>query len=814
MENINKPFKPSQIDDNPIPPTTSKEHTVEAGESTSYTVTLGGHLDMENTTSKVRWESKHRSWIVNFQPNVSLTIENSGDVPVVNPRITVNGHGDWYDIDSLLESIWGQASNDREKIMYLWKFARENSYHLDMIVDFGELNDPVKTYNIYGAALCGNYANCAAVLFDHAGFSAGPYGGEPQVRTCHGHGINELTVDGLPILIDIDQSAFYLDRDNETLLPGDALARDHDLIKRELNFGPAFSGWGASEQVASVFGRDDVLNSYRRKLHWNDQVHRMELTLRPGEAVEYRWDNLGKYPADPRALQIVHPPFYGNGKLIYAPRLSGERWEGETSFEVFVNEDDNGGGVAGDNRESYLIFPILSPYAICGGKIALEGLNRSEDDRLLIDLSTDGKNWGRVWKSEGSGDTAAEIAIDHHLGPHRMPVKYSYFVRVGLSSATPGGSVLKDLRIETHLMMSPFSLPRLRKGENVVAYKDETQESHSVRIVHSWQENHDRIPLAPPKPIYPEVSSEVNDSILTYRWSPVEGAVAYHIQVSKHEDIRLPYRPNLDSIVSETFYTVPFTGIYSADVPYYWRLRACDSQGVWSNWSEIVSFKWNGPEPPTRLIMREENPGIVEIGWEPNPKGTRPVRYDVYGSDEHGFSISKEQHEVLGLGPQPSNFFTTTTETNLVVVSSELSHPNANRTYYRIVAIDDNGTESGCSDYIEMTHPYVYNSPPTTASVGKLYEFKPTYLRSIGDLQYRYDKTEVGFWERDEALYDLGHAPSWLSFDDDGVIRGTPGREDVGDHLVEYKIVLRSFGMHSRTAHNLNFILTVQSIAD
>ena len=210
------------------------------------------------------------------------------------------------------------------------------------------------------------------------------------------------------------------------------------------------------------------------------------------------------------------------------------------------------------------------------------------------------------------------------------------------------------------------------------------------------------------------------------------------------------------------------------------------------------------------LTMREEPQGNLVVGWAPNPSGTTPVRYEIYGSDEKGFSISKESHDVMGLGPQPSNYFMTTERTKCTLVSPDLEHPNANRTYYRIVAVDENGTESGCSDYIEMPHPFVYSKPVSTAFVGKPYEYKPQFTRSIGDLQYRYDKKEAGFWEKEEALYSLGHAPKWLRFDDDGVIRGMPGSTDEGSHLVEYCIVLVSFGMHSRTNHYVSYVLSVK----
>ena len=56
-----------------------------------YSVEMGGTLDMDNT----RTLTSNNCYIV-FQNNVALTIENTGDTPVVNPRLVVNDRGNWY----------------------------------------------------------------------------------------------------------------------------------------------------------------------------------------------------------------------------------------------------------------------------------------------------------------------------------------------------------------------------------------------------------------------------------------------------------------------------------------------------------------------------------------------------------------------------------------------------------------------------------------------------------------------------------------------------------------------------------------------
>jgi len=49
----------------------------------------------------------------------------------------------------------------------------------------------------------------------------------------------------------------------------------------------------------------------------------------------------------------------------------------------------------------------------------------------------------------------------------------------------------------------------------------------------------------------------------------------------------------------------------------------------------------------------------------------------------------------------PANLLGETAETTMRVIGPDLSQPNANKAYYRVVAVDDRGLESGPSDYAE-----------------------------------------------------------------------------------------------------------------
>jgi len=274
---------------------------------------------------------------------------------------------------------------------------------------------------------------------------------------------------------------------------------------------------------------------------------------------------------------------------------------------------------------------------------------------------------------------------------------------------------------------------------------------------------------------YPAADAEVAESILTYAWEPVEDATRYYLQVSRRPDFAFPYRTSLDVIVPTTTYVVPFTGIYSPGVTYYWRVRSQDRWGSFGPWSEAQTFTWKGPRVPVNV--RLEMAGQTgTLHWEPNPReGAAPVRYAVFGSDEKGFTASREEYTRYTVGRVPGNLIGETEGTSMVVIAPNATSDNMNRAFCRVVAIDANGVESANSDYAEAAHPLIVSAPVTQARVGEAYSYEPVSLRSLGDVQHRYEKPGNTFWDEEQNTFALVEGPAWLAIDaETGALTGTP----------------------------------------
>src|SRR5271157_367976 len=112
-----------------------------------YTINVGGTMDPEN---------------------LEITMENLGDTPVVNPRITVNGLYDWYDAKSLAAEITRGCSTDEEKALAIWWWIRYRTYQRSPHDDDSALH-PVRALNGYGYGICGHVAAWMKCLWTAAG---------------------------------------------------------------------------------------------------------------------------------------------------------------------------------------------------------------------------------------------------------------------------------------------------------------------------------------------------------------------------------------------------------------------------------------------------------------------------------------------------------------------------------------------------------------------------------------------------------------------------------------------------------------------
>ncbi|MFB3891632.1 MAG: hypothetical protein ACE15C_06365 [Phycisphaerae bacterium] len=797
-----------------------------------YTVDFQGAVDGAMTRMPISYKPYVQGW----QPNVYCRMENVGDVDVVNPWITVNGRGDWRTLKGIVAEATSGCASEAEKARALWEFQRTHRFHATTWD--AEASDAVKALNVYGYTLCGDEAQIIRDMFVAAGLRTRP--GHPI-----GHAVTEAFYDGGFHLLDTDEHVICLLRDNKTIASEAEVVRDHDLMKRTHTYGISAQEDALTDQFsASLY----YYTGERTGEGGIGTKHAMNFTLRPGEALEWRWSHVGKEYSGAVELrpgeawttdgtgtlrQLAGEGAYAlmrNGKLIYRPPLDKAIYrKGIVAEEnIACAAEDGGRGKlhpAKAGQLASITWRIASPYVLVGGAVSWQAQQLAEPDVVLVRWSSDGKTWQTPRTKVGGGYVVA--SLDELLSPRKKPM-YEYFVKVEMTGT--GKVALDSISFDNDVQMSCLGMPELTAGKNTIRYADDTGGKVNVKITHAWMERTAwKPPTAVKEAVFPKDGAEVEGTKFTFKWQEAQAGDAptdaltgtlrtkiadYHIQVCDRQDMRWPLSPNFDKVISRTpsagkcEWTVPFTGLFNPDTAYYWRVRAKDSNGVWGPWSKAFSFKCAAPAVPVNLKVVSEDGVPKAITWEDGPAGRKAVSWRVYGSNEQGFTASDVQHTVRAGGGFCANmaefnkkkaptkndpfFGDVKMPPNVVAQTRErrlnlkdLAGPPS--AFYRVAAVDGKGVESGPSDYVELPRPWIYTAPVVRAKAGAAYQYRPGAIASIGHLTCR-GGYNAAFWERETLTWTLESGPAWLAVKD-GELTGTPSEADAGAFDVALKVV-------------------------
>ena len=730
----------------------------------AYTVLQGGTMDGQNCRQPVGvWFGYKQTW----ESNRSVRMENVGDSDVVNPWLS-NGHNNYRTLPEIIATLTLPGMTDREKAIALYYGEATYRWHHAAGGD-AETGDPVKLFNVRGYSACGDNSITMAGLWQGAGLKVSP-------ACLVGHCISETYYDGGWHLMDGDMQNIYLRRDNKTIAGAQELARDHDLIRRTRVHGILTpDGIDRSEWEAAQYVYEGPPTGTRNGY----TGHTMDMVLRPGEAIVWQWGHAmplkyqgSSHPKD----QIQSDDWLGkicDGLWDYSPDLTGDLWrKGAESVDGVRATPE--GLAAEPGKTGAIVWRMLSPYPFVGGHFKAEGAGAA------FELSKDNKSWTDV------GNGILDYQFPSQWGPW-----YEYRLRCRLE----GDARLKALRIVSDVEMAPLALPGMTVGGNDFTYTDQSPGGRKVRITQEWVERSTtRPPAAPEKAIFPADGGQSDGSEFAFQWSPAtdpdgDAIADYHFELSERPDMKWPLSPNFAKLISLTAdkgraqYTLPFPGLLAPDTTYYWRVRAMDANNVWGPWSAVWSFTARCVASPGDVALdfdAQTNRGVLR--WKPSPEGRRPARYRVYGSDEKGFfasdtprraNFSDREHTLPD--QIPANFVAETDATELAVVGEGIALPNANKAYYRVVAVDDGGKRSYSSDYVEAPRPFICTTPVAGAAVGQPYRYQLAAVRSIGDVRARGDGGKA-YWDVEKPRFQLVHGPDWLKMDEAGagLLTGTP----------------------------------------
>jgi len=427
--------------------------------------------------------------------NVSLTFENTGQVPVVSPRLTVDGRYDWFDKETIAREALGRAKTDEEKALVLWEFARTQHQRMTPPGD-RFVSDPVVMFNVYGYGNCGCISPALATLAEAAGFKA-------RVWELHGHTVSEMFFDGAWHMMDADTGRMFRDPDD-----------NHILSVREIQ----------DRGLWSLFKKDRRGFDEHAYDKWRLSNHTMAITLRPGERLVRTWRPSGKFynywahsRYKPTQAWLLPPTRYASGEIVFRPQVTTEALERdalECEFLVPRRRGERGPRlrleppppeVQRKRRQGSITYRVHSPYVIVGGRFEATFFRGRHSGRDWISVAVknawtgereDARDgWVRVYGAAWTGDVGdlpTEVDFGHlfNTADRDREGIYQYDIRFEFAASDPAEYPvgMSDLVLATELQVAPLSIPALKAGTNTVRYWDETEGDHTLRITHTWQE--------------------------------------------------------------------------------------------------------------------------------------------------------------------------------------------------------------------------------------------------------------------------------------------------------------------------------------
>ena len=554
-----------------------------------YTVDVGGTMDPEN---------------------LEIVIENLGDAPVVNPRLSVNGLYDWYDAKSLADEIARGCHTDEEKALTIWSWIRYRTYQRSPHENDSTLH-PVRALNGYGYGICGHVAAWMKCLWTAAGLRA-------RVYELRGHTVSEAFYNGAWHELDGNVKVFYLDRDNRTIASLATLEHDKWLIERTIHpreMQPWFIGPDTPERNEEFVGYLTSQGHYEERSYDKEIAtdYTMAMTLKPGEKLVRWWTpRLGKFEGRDARPEI--PQLYANGQLIWEPDLSRVDMRPYLATAGLRNiatraQDGNSPAIhvakpqdAAHADPSAFAIPIESPYPIVGARFfcTLAKGGRSDFDTASMFFGQPGRAEGDLYEYRwGTRPQAVGVDLDSRILRSNSLYGYAigFAIRAGAENRPGTQTGLDAFRSETDLQVGPQSLPALSLGRNTIHFRQ--QSSARVRITHRWSEIADRRPPGKVEAaLGPANGGEVASLTPVLTWAPEAAATDYQVMVSLRPDCRWPLSTTLQQNVgsAKAEWKIP-ASFLNPGTTYYWKVRTRNSRGDIGEWGQVFSFRTaEGPQ--------------------------------------------------------------------------------------------------------------------------------------------------------------------------------------------------------------------------
>lgn len=741
----------------------------------------------------------------------SVRIRNEGTDTIVNPRLTLNGFKMPLTTQELISTLTNDSPDALDRILRVFYAMTRYGNHESL--PSGDPVYPLGFFLNYSYGVCFDQVMIQMMLWEVMGF---PH--RTALPLNHASAEVQYPRHGRTILLDTDYNAYYLKHDNWTIASAQDVREDPMLILRSTHSreyyrspwqegDPIVDMWGSSEKMAALypFTKSPPVDDTASGPHLSENI---AIHLRPGESYGWHSDK-----------NQYHKSLKDNTAILNVTRQLV--WETDLDLKKpyhrwFINDRPPQKTTQGPQYVQIdpghpWVIPYGFLFPVMGANLTLkldpgsEKTVHADSVVIRITLKTPDESVGEDVPLAKLADRSYSLdPILHQLT--KVVRKIDVLISIKSSKNLPGKGVrIKGLWIQWFCQSTAFAFRSLKAGKNLITYTDASQNRHA----HVEIETH---PATVPLPRFskgifsPGDGKEIAEHALQFVWPavPGNGAKGYQWQVSAHRDMRYPLSPTFERLIDGSLskrtkgnivFQLPWRGMLPIGRELFWRVRSYDRSNLAGHWSPVQSFKIRGPGVPQNCRLVEKD-GKSILVWEPDPKGTLPVTYEIHTSSLVGFMPTNKRHRILGMSSSevmkyqwtdvyasdwpfvPPTHLTTTKQKEWIVYDENgPTHtvPQKLGAHYRIIAIDAEGSRSCPSPQIHLPHPRIISPMKVVLPPGTI-RWKVPVISSLGRVLAAAPNYRLGLWETSTLVYSLLDVPKsmndWTIDGKTGIVHG------------------------------------------
>jgi hypothetical protein len=438
------------------------------------------------------------------------------DAGILDVKVTTDGSVDCSSFQSVARDLFRDCKTDEAKAIAAWYFVRRTHFHWPKIPNVSSLD----LMNSFGFGLCYHQSQAFAQLCVAGGLRA---------RRLHlrGHVIAEAYYDKAWHLFDCQVGWFAYRKDKSGVAGCAEMKKDPTIVSLAAKEGRGSKPFFQCRDNPGAGA--DYARTAKPRGEAKAPKRRLMISLRRGESITRTWANEGKgwFPGGEKKWTLprhtctrqtidandpVNWPFwktyaqirrkdgdkvvygakryFGNGRLVYAPDLTGEGFKDGVVKDGLKNVSAGAGGLrpAEAGKVASVTFEVVSPYYMVDAWLDLAAFRKTDGDVLAVKVKGRKARWRTVWSADKTGDvTAKGISLKAEAWFSKR-----YLVRVELKAAGDAANArVGGLTVTSVFMNNLYTLPHFVPGRNVVrvtAAAGADLAANPLTLVYVWEE--------------------------------------------------------------------------------------------------------------------------------------------------------------------------------------------------------------------------------------------------------------------------------------------------------------------------------------